>query len=254
MKISSFKKIIFFFKIYFVLTFSSFATTLNIISTPETSVVISEILVEYAKLGHNSINASFSQSTDLLDQIQYGLAVDMVITSHSDWISEMKQKGLIDITSISNLFVDKLVVVSNIDQNEYNDLDINTLIYNIKHNKDFLFIIPDETEIYTRKYVDLFLNKLDMPSWVYKHRIKSVKNISQYLSDNPSDLAIMFYSQAYDDENIKIISKLDYDLYEQIVFQAAVVASENHQDAEDFLKFLKDKQAKNIYSKNGFTY
>ena len=131
MKIGSLKKIIIFFKIYLLLSFSSLATTLNIISTPETSVVISEILVEYAKLGHSSINASFSQSTDLLDQIQDGLAVDMVITSHSDWISEMKQKGLIDITSISNLFVDKLVIVSNIDQDEYNDLDLDELIHNI---------------------------------------------------------------------------------------------------------------------------
>ena len=67
-------------------------------------------------------------------------------------------------------------------------------------------------------------------------------------------MAILFYSQAYDDENIKIVTKLDYRLYEEIVFQAALVASENHKEAEAFLKFLKDTKSKNIFIKNGFTY
>ncbi|MBT4921555.1 MAG: molybdate ABC transporter substrate-binding protein [Rickettsiales bacterium] len=217
-------------------------------------MVISEILVEYAKLGENSINASFSQSTDLLDQIQEGLAVDMVITSHNDWIMQLKQKGLIDITSITNLFVDRLVIVANLNQDKFNKLDVEELEYHIKHNKNFTFIIPKEEEIYTRKYVDLFLAKLNMPSWVAKYRIKTVSNISSYLMDNPNDLAILFYSQAYDDENIKIVTKLDYTLYEEIVFQAALVASENHQQAEAFLAFLKDTKSKNIFTKNGFTY
>ncbi|MBT4989140.1 MAG: molybdate ABC transporter substrate-binding protein [Rickettsiales bacterium] len=227
---------------------------MNIISTPETSVMISEILVEYAKIGQNSINASFSQSIDLLDQIQEGLAVDIVITSHNDWIMQLKQKGLIDITSITNVFIDRLVIVANIDQDKFNNLDIEGLKYHIKHDKTFTFIIPDEGEIYTRKYVDLFLAKLNMPGWVAKYRIKAVRNISSYINDNPNDLAILFYSQAYDDENIKIVTKLDYRLYEEIVFQAALVASENHKEAEAFLKFLKDTKSKNIFIKNGFTY
>ena len=244
--------IIFFCFVFF--TKFTFAKTINIISTPETSIALSEVLVEYTKSSKNNVNVHFTQSNNLLNEIQEGIAVDILITSHYDWITKLKQKGLIDITSIKNLFNDKLVIVSNVRENKFDDFTIKDIKQNLLYNKNFRLIIPKKNEIHSRKYIDMFLATLSLPRWVFNYTIETSDNIEKTLIENPNYLAISFYSQAYDIDNLKIITDIDNRNHEPIIFQAALVASENYKLAEDLLKFLTLKKSKNIFQKNGFTF
>ena len=58
--------------------------------------------------------------------------------------------------------------------------------------------------------------------------IETSNNIEETLRENHNYLAISFYSQAYDIDNLKIIADIDSKNHEPIIFQAALVASENY--------------------------
>ncbi len=79
----------------------------------------------------------------------------------------------------------------------------------------------------------------------------NAKNVL-YLITHGETAGISYFSDSYNNQEVNVLSVIDDNLHEPIIYQAAVVAGENMTLARSFLIFLQSNEAKQIYKKYGF--
>ena len=133
--------------------------SLTILAPTNMSFMLTEIIRNYSRNNQTDITGSFNSVKNLIKDIEEGYPADIIITNHPQWIKYLKQGGLINIASISNLAEDKLVLVTNkknysLNKNIFDNADIKQKFY-----KNFTLIMPDHNELSTGKYALELLQK-----------------------------------------------------------------------------------------------
>jgi len=226
--------------------------SLTILAPTNMSFMLTEIIRNYSRGNHTNITGSFNSLKNLIKDIEEGFPADIIITNHPQWIKYLKQGGLINIASISNLAEDKLVLVTNkknyhLNQNIFDNDNIKQKFY-----QNFTLIIPNHTELSTGKYT---LELLDKHKLFTQDKIKIInhQNINKALSNHDNALMITNYSNTYDNNNINILEKFSVSSHQRFIYQIAIIASKEMQEAEKFLQFLKSPEILKIFSKYGFS-
>lgn len=240
----------------FLLTFSLFQInishareikSLNIITSPEIAVMVSELARIYSLAENVNVSGNFDNLDELINDVEYGLPADLIITSHESWIKTLKQKGLIDVTSTEKLFYDKLIfyaVNSNVKFPRF------SVIENFPDYK-YIYSVLNNTAV---SLYQLELNKVE-PTLKKLSNLQLVETrdpIAKILLSNPKFFSTDFYSIIYDDNRFKIIAEVEKDAIVSIFYSASIIAGENSDIAEDFLDFLQSKDALEVYKKYGF--
>ena len=177
------------------------------------------------------------------------------ITDHPYWIKHLKQRGLVNISSITNLAEDKLVLITS--KSYYN---LNKEIFeNITHaNNDtkrkfynnFIIAIPNKEKDLIGNYAEEIIEKSNI--FTSQSRIIQNDDIKDLILNNHNIIGITNYTNTYDDPNINIIETFENKLHKRFVYQIALIASENMKEAENFINFLKSEDTLNILKKYGF--
>lgn len=252
--------------IQLILPLSVFASTptlpqITILAASSMSEPITELVRIYSKKNNVIVTASFDGAAELAQKIEQGEQADVFISSHPLWMSGLKQKGLIDVYSLTNIAQNRLaLVVSNKSRLKVDSLESVSFARQISYlsgraimvmgdfNNSALGLYTKEAILNTDRHEHTrlwgILGKKIIPS-------PNAKN-ALYLITHGETAGIIYYSDAYNNKEVSIVSVIDESLYDRIIYQAAVVAGENMSLARNFLKFLQSDQAKRVYKKYGF--
>ena len=253
----------------FILNLSSinaFAATkdlpqITILAASSTADPITELVQIYSRQNNIIVTASFDGTSELARKVEQGDQADILISAHPLWMSLLKQRGLIDVYSLTNLVKNKLVLVasskSNISESVQKDKTFAEQINYLIGRKIMVMGDFDNSALglYTKQAIlntdanertKLWagLHKKVIPSITAKHTL--------YLIAHGETAGIIYYSDAFNNKEVKILSVIEDSLHEPIIYQAAVVAGENMTIARDFLKFLQSDLAKQVFKKYGF--
>ncbi len=207
----------------------------------------------YSANNNSTVSINFNNSYELIQNIDAGEPSDVFISSHSDWIDNLKQKGLVDVYNLGNVAKDRLVLVSSKSNIKINSAKINQQA-NIKDifkelNNQNATLIIDSPLTSLGKYTDSVLKDNGIINQkIYRKTIEDKKPIIEFINENNEYFGIILASSAKNYDNIVILKTIDNNIY----YQALVIAGTNMDKARDFLKFIKSDVAKNVFAANGF--
>ncbi len=235
---------------------------LSILADASMSKALTEIIREYSRKNNVSITSSYDDSATLADKITAGENADIFISSHKQFITNLQQEGLIDISSISNLFKNKLALVSpkDLPLNKKLNKKANSFIQlqNVSRRSLIVMSDPDTTSLglYSKNSINNLGQKNNFPLWQnIENKIIRANGATDtiYLLTYGKNPGIVFYSDAYNNKDVDIISIFPENNKDPIIYQAAVVVGEHTKLAKNFLEFLKSETAKQTFKRYGFT-
>ena len=225
-----------------------------------TNEVIKEAADQWVSdnIKHN-FRLSAASSGALAKQIISGAPVNLFISASKDWIIELQEKRLIESDSIQEVFGNKLVLITHIN-NKYKKLG---LIENESLIKEFLYenlkksrlSIADNSHVPAGIYTQQALKNLGMWNDLYPQKLAfagDVRKALKFVSTGASPLGIVYYSDTLLEPEIKIIGTFSEKLHSPIRYWAAMTVNSNNPITEDFFKFLVSVKAQKIISKYGF--
>ncbi len=230
--------------------------SIAVMSSSSLTEVLTELIREYVKDNEMTISASYDSPSELSRRVSEGENSDIFISEQSKWISDLKQKGLLDVYTITNLAKNSLVLVSDsqnyIGRNVKEEVPIEKALKNI--NEKVILVIADHEEDPLGFYTKEALEKLGYWEKINPMTLRATDSTNAlYLISKGESAGITYFSDAFLNPEVKIISSIPENLHENIVYQAAVVAGENMEEARMFLEFLKSETAKKTFEKHGFS-
>lgn len=233
----------------------------TILAASSISEPLTELTRIYSKKQNIIVTASFDGTAEQARKIEQGEQADIFISSHPFWMSVLKQKGLIDVYSLTNLVRNKLALTISI-KSSLNALPIPGagLISKLNYlNSRTIMVMGDFDDsalgLYTKQTIQNIDSREHTKLWEKLHNkiipSPSAKN-TLYLIAHGETAGITYYSDTYNNKEVNVLHVIDNSLHDPIIYQAAVVAGENMTLARDFLIFLQSEQAKQIYKKHGF--
>jgi molybdate transport system substrate-binding protein len=222
---------------------------------------MTEIVRMYSRKHNITVSASYNSTSEQAWKIEQGEDADIFISDHPFWMAELKQKGLIDVYSLTNLVKNKLVLVTST-TNRLNEYPIPGTGFEAKLeylNNRSIMAMGDPIATGLGRYTKQALMELDEKNhsklWE-SFDSKTIKSptaeYNLYLISHGETAGITYYSEAYNNNEVRILSVIDDYLHDPIIYQGAVVASENMTNARNFLEFLQSDTAKQVFKKYGF--
>jgi len=243
-----FKKILILFLLFANISHAKDSTNLTIFAESNLSVPIVKIVREYSKANNVIISINFQSSFDLIERIDDGEPADIFISSHQDWVNVLKQKGLIDIYSISNIAQDNLVLVTSNQNQRFFDkkIDSKNIEETFKEVGNMQYGIIAESEYKSLgKYSSKIIKKYNIkPHTVFRKLNEDKKSIIDFVSESKNLFALVLESGILPDDDVKIIAKIP-DI--EINYQASAIAGNNMELARDFIKYLEDVEFKKYF-------
>lgn len=227
--------------------------SITVLSASSLTDVLSEIIRIYSQEKNITVTGSFGATADLAKKIKDGRAADIFISAYPKWMTELKQHGLIDVYSLTNLVENKLVIATS--QKTSTHFDENVSIENILQtlSKRTLLVIGDPNSVPLGIYAKQTLEAIGLWQAIEPRLIREESASSaRYLIAKGNGTGIIYKNDAYNNNEVQIVKDIPKDLHEPIVYQAAVVAGENMTYARHFLDFLKSDQANTVFKNYGF--
>ncbi len=234
---------------------------LTVLASSSMTAPLTEIIRIYSREKNITVTASYNSTSEQAWHIEEGESADVFISSHPYWMAELKQMGLIDVYSLTNLVKNKLVLITST-KGKLNEYPIpgeglEAKLQFLGNRTIMAFGDPNDTALgrYTQQTLESLDKKNGTNLWptIGNMTIKSpsAKNCI-YLIAHGETAGIAFYSDAMNNSEVRILNVIDDDLHDPIIIQAAVVAGENMTSARDFLNFLQSDNSKKIFKKYGF--
>jgi molybdenum ABC transporter molybdate-binding protein len=226
---------------------ASESKNLTIFAESNLSVPLVKIIRKYSKEKNVIISINFQSSFDLIERIDEGEPADIFISSHNDWIDILKQKGLIDIYSISNIAEDNLVLISSnqkfITEN-HNIKNIKNIFQRISNLQYGLITESEHKSL--GKYSNKIIEKYNIkPHIVFRKLNEDKKSIIDFVSENKNLFALVLESSILPNDNVQIIAKIP-DI--EINYQISAIAGDNMELARDFIKYLEKIEFKEYFN------
>lgn len=233
---------------------------ITILADSSLTIPVTKIALEYSRKKNVTITTSFASTYEHSENIKIGASADILISTNPEWMNQMKQRGLIDVYSLSNLVQDNLALAIGKNSIFVNDSRLKGKLldrFNFLSNT-FILVTADPFDtalgVYTTEFIGNLgkKNNIDLSNNISNKimRAGNAKEVLYLIAKAPS-AGVVYYSNAFQNEEVKLIAKIDDEYYKPIISQIAVVAGENMSQAREFLKYIKSDEAKNIFKNNG---
>ncbi|NDF11457.1 MAG: molybdate ABC transporter substrate-binding protein [Proteobacteria bacterium] len=229
---------------------------ISILASSSLTDVMTELIRIYSRKSNETASGFFESPEVLTDMILSGESADVYISEHQDWLTKLKQQGLVDVYTVTNLMRNRLVLAappeSHLRKNITQGMPIREALKDI--NEKAILVIPDtETEpagIQAQKV----LEKLGYWKKVQRSMLRAETDRNAlYLVAKGKNAGILYYSDVHNNPEVVELADFPESMHDPIVYQAAVVAGLNMPKARKFIEFLKTDEAKQVFRKYGFT-
>lgn len=249
------------FLIFCLLPASSFAFSsrnLTVIAEPNMMVAMTKIAREFSKMTNSVVAVNFTVSQDIVDDIDSGEPIDVLVSDNSELIDSLKHRGVVDVHSAGYIAGDRLVLVANHEGDFlFSDIkkmpSIEASLQALDRNGSSLLI--DHSESPSGRASNELLRILRLP----KDSVVGLKLFRKISEDRSAMLnvvrkssayyALLLSSQVASEKDFSILSKSSES---DTFYQALVIAGEQMELSRKFVKFLKGDYAKKILMETGF--
>ncbi len=228
---------------------------LTILAEPNMVAPLTKIARLYSQKNSVVVSVSFGSAHDLIGEIDSGEPADIFISGHRNWINSLRQKGLIDIYSITHIANDNLVLATSSENLNIaaslleKKMTLSKALEIIDHGHSVLILDNENTSL--GQYSHNLLNNSNFSNLKLVEKLSEDKNsVLNLLTTNTDNYAILLSSQVNDRRGFKLLSN-PKDM--TIFYQALVIAGDNMEAAREFAKFLHSVPAKIIFRENGFS-
>ena len=198
------------------------------------------------------IEGVYDSSGKLVIQIEEGLEADLFFSAASAQMNDLNEEGYIDEDSITDLLVNKLVLI----KNKNCDTKV-TSFENISEAE--MIAIGDPEVVPAGSYAKEALTSLKIyDSLLNANKFSLGGNVTEVLSwveKGSAEVGIVYSSDAISSNEVEIIAECDDTLLQTpVIYPAAKLSKTKHDDeASAFLEFLKSKEALKVFEKYGFS-
>lgn len=223
--------------------------TLNVAAAASLKEAANELQSIYTKKHPEvKINYNLAASGTLQQQIEQGAPTDLFISAGKKQMDALGQENLIVADSRKDLLGNKLVLVAgkNGTLKDFNGLT-DTAIKKIS--------IGTPETVPAGKYAQDTLTSLNLYNQIQPKLVlaKDVKQVLTYVQTGNVDAGLVYFSDTYKVNDIKIVATAPEDSHKPIVYPMAIVkASKNQSAAQSFAEFLASPEAAKVFSKYGF--
>lgn len=211
---------------------------------------LTELQKDYAKKKPEvKLTISFASSGTLQQQIEQGAPADLFLSAGKSQMDALEQKNLLVKDSRIDLLGNDLVLITGKDNSKVTSLEDLT-----KAGVDKISIGTPES-VPAGKYAKESLTNLKLwnalqPKFVLARDVTQVLN---YVETGNVDAGLVYQSDARGSTKVKVVTVVPASSHKPIVYPAAVIsATKNKQAAEDFLKYLQNSEAQQVFVKYGF--
>lgn len=233
---------------------------ITVLASSSVTFPLTEVARIYSRKENITVTTSFESSSEQARRIIQGESADVFICSDPAIMANVKQEGVIDVYSITNLWGNKLALIISKKSHFGQDIISGTgILEKIDYLQDRTIMVIGEQSTPLGQYTKQFLESLDKNNntkILDKLNLKTIKSANSknnlFLIAKGETAGITYYSDAYNNPEVNILSIIDDKLHDPIIYQGAVVAGENMSYARGFLDFLQSDISKAIFKKYGF--
>jgi molybdate transport system substrate-binding protein len=229
-------------------TISVHAGDLNISAAASLREAIIELTTQFSKdSAAIKFQNNFAGSGSLAKQIENGAPADIFFSANREWMEYLKDRKLLDQTSITVLAYNELVFVGNPRQNIVALQDILKLQQ---------IAIGSPKSVPAGDYAMQALKKAGMDRQLENKLVmaKDVRECLLYADRGEVDGAFVYKTDAQMAKNVKILFTVPQDLYPRVTYPVALtITGSKKAEAARFFKFLQSSTARNILIKHGFS-
>ena len=242
------------FLFYTSTAIASSSRNLTVLAEPSMVDVITKISRIFSQKSNVIVSVNFNSSADLVSEIDYGEPADIFISAHPTWIESLRQKGLVDIYNIGYIASDSLALVTSKTNKKVLPQLLEKKISMINAlrvlDENELVLVTDNEGNSSGNFANEFLSKLHLEKIkIFKKLNEDKTPFSKIVKQSSGEYSLILSSQARGDNDVNILTSTNE---ETIFYQALVIAGDNMEVAREFVKFLKGKEAKEIFKNCGF--
>lgn len=228
---------------------SSEKVTLSISAAASLKEAMEKIEKDYEKSNPNvDLVVNFGGSGSLQKQIEQGAPCDVFISAGKKQMDALDDGNLLVEGTYKDLVKNDLVLITNKDSNIKNIDDLNT--NKVKH-----VAIGEPDSVPAGKYADEVLTNLNIKSLINDKLVfaKDVKEVLAWTQSKNAEVGFVYYSDALNSKDIKIIETTKEDTHSPIIYPIAVIKDSKEVDeSKKFEEFLLSDKGQDILKDFGY--
>lgn len=195
------------------------------------------------------ITFNFGSSGSLQHQIEQGAPIDVFISAAPQQMNRLTKKGLLLVETRRNLVENQMVLVvpkDSLAANDFADLSKKS----VKQ-----VALGEPNSVPAGHYAKEILTNINLNDHVQSKAVygKDVRQVLNYVATGNVDAGIVYYTDAVNNKQVKIVATAPDTVHSPIVYPVAVVKDSNkHQAAKQLLQFLSTPEAQAIFKQYGF--
>lgn len=209
--------------------------------------VVNELSDSFAKK-HPGVKfvRNYGASGALAKQIESGAPADLFISANTEWMDYLKNKRLVDLSSIGTFTHNTLVFAGMPGKaSSMNDL--------LKLER---IAIGSPKSVPAGEYATEAIKKTGLDKQLAKKLVmaKDVRECLMYAERDEVDGAFVYKTDALQSKKVKILFTVPQELYARVTYPMALtVTGAKNKDVAAFFAFLHTDEAKTLLTKYGFT-
>ena len=194
------------------------------------------------------ITYNFASSGTLQKQIEEGAPADLFISAGKKQMDALQEQGLIVDSTRKDLLGNELVLIA----------PKNSTLTGFEGITDasvYKIAIGTPETVPAGKYAQEALISMELWDSIQPQLVmaKDVRQVLTYVQTGNTDAGLVYRSDTYQADKIKIIASAPSDSHKPIVYPMALIQSSQKQEtAADFANFLTSREATDIFSKYQF--
>jgi len=209
---------------------------------------ISEIEKNYEEKNTGiDLTFNFGSSGSLQKQIEQGAPADLFLSAGKSQMDALEKGNLLVSGTRINFLANDLVLIVNKNNSSISSFKDLTKAQNIS--------IGTPESVPAGKYAKEALTNMKLWDSLEAKFVlaKDVTQVLTYVESENVEAGIVYKSDVYGSNKVKIIAAAPADSHSPIIYPGAVItASKNQAEAGNFLDFLNSEEAQTIFAKYGF--
>ena len=225
---------------------------LTILAAASLTDVCNEIKVNYEATHENVIlHFSYGGSGALQTQIEEGAPADIFISAATKQMTALDEQGLMDSDSIVQLLENKVVLVVPADSTA----DIASF-EDVATDKVTMVGLGEPGSVPVGQYSEEIYSTLNLLEQVKAtaNYGSDVRTVLTWVETGEVDCGIVYATDAYTTELVKIVAEAPEGSYKQVIYPAGVVNSTKHAEAAaEFMAYLQKEETLALFESYGFS-
>jgi molybdate transport system substrate-binding protein len=192
---------------------------------------------------------NFGSSGSLQRQIEQGAPIDVFISAANKQMNALEKKGLLLNNTRKNLLSNEIVLIVQQKENQINNFQ------DLAQKNVQKIAMGEPKSVPVGEYAQQVLTTFKIwesvkPKVIFTRDVRQVMN---YVETGNVDAGIVYLSDAKNSKKVRIVATAPASSHSPVVYPMAVVKStKNTQAAEEFINFLSQESANNVFIKQGF--